>query len=62
MAAKERDVASARLQEARSAFNAAVAHANLGEPEKARPFALRALAHPEMKTLAEQLLARLGPS
>ncbi len=28
----------------------------------ARPFAQRALAHPEMKSLAEQLLARLGPS
>jgi len=59
-AAKERDIAAARLQEARSAYNAAVALANLGELDKARPFAGRAAAHPEMKNLAEQLLARLG--
>ena len=62
VAAKERDIAGARLQEARSAFNAAVAHANLGDLEKARPFAERAAAHPEMKRLAEELLARLGSS
>ena len=62
VAAKERDILKVQLQQARACYNAAVAHANLGEPGKARPFALRALAHPEMKSLAEQLLARLGPS
>ncbi len=62
VAAKERDILKVRLQQARSCYNAAVAHANLGEPGKARPFALRALTHPEMKSLAEQLLERLGPS
>jgi tetratricopeptide (TPR) repeat protein len=62
VAAKERDILKVQLQQARSCYNAAVAHANLGEPGKARPFAQRALAHPEMKSLAEQLLARLGPS
>ena len=62
VAAKEKDIAAARLQEARSAYNAGVAWANLGDTPRARPFAERAAAHPEMKTLAEQLLARLGPS
>ena len=62
VAAKEKDIAAARLQEARSAYNAGVAWANLGDAPRARPFAERAAAHPEMKTLADQLLARLGPS
>jgi len=62
IAAKERDVAAARLQEARSAYNAGVALANLGEPARARPFAERARTHPELKSFAEQLLARLGPA
>ena len=62
VAAKERDILKVQLQQARACYNAAVAYANLGEPGKARPFALRAVAHPEMKSLAEQLLARLGPS
>ncbi|HSP91571.1 MAG TPA: hypothetical protein VLN08_11715 [Vicinamibacterales bacterium] len=62
VAAKERDILKVQLQQARACYNAAVAHANLGEPGKARPFAERALANHEMKSLAEQLLARLGPS
>ena len=62
VAAKERDILKVRLQQARSAYNAGVALANLGDVARARPFAERALAHPELKTLAEQLLARLGPS
>lgn len=62
VAAKEKDIAAARLQEARSAYNAGVAWANLGDSARARPFADRAVAHPELKTLAGQLLARLGPS
>jgi tetratricopeptide (TPR) repeat protein len=62
VAAREKDIAAARLQEARSCYNAAVAYANLGDAAKARPFAERALTHPQMKPLAEQLLARLGAS
>ena len=62
VAAREKDIAAARLQEARSCYNAAVALANLGDIAKARPFAERAAAHPEMNSLAGQLLARLGPS
>jgi tetratricopeptide (TPR) repeat protein len=62
VAAKERDILKLRLQQARSCYNAAVAYANLGEAAKARPFAERAAMHPEMKSLADQLLARLGPS
>jgi tetratricopeptide (TPR) repeat protein len=62
VAAKERDIAAAQLQEARSAYNAGVAWANLGDAARARPFAARAAAHPDMKSLAGQLLARLGPS
>jgi tetratricopeptide (TPR) repeat protein len=62
VAARERDIAGARLQEARSSFNAAVACANLGDPEKARPFAERAAAHPELAAQAKALLERIGKS
>jgi tetratricopeptide (TPR) repeat protein len=62
VAAKERDIASARLQEARSAFNAAVAWANLGDPAKALPFAERAAAHPDLAAQATALLGRIGKS
>lgn len=59
IAAVERDIAAARLQEARSAFNAAAAHANLGALDKARPFAERASAHPGLADQAKALLARI---
>jgi tetratricopeptide (TPR) repeat protein len=62
IAAKERDMASARLQEARSAFNAAVALANLGDLDKARPCAERAAAHPDLAAQARALLDRIGRS
>jgi len=62
MAAKERDIASARLQEARSAFNAAVAHANLGDTATARPFAERAAGHPDLATQAKAILERIAKS
>jgi len=62
VAAREKDIAAARLQEARSCYNAAVAYANLGDAAKARPFGERALLHPDTRALAEQLLARLGRS
>jgi tetratricopeptide (TPR) repeat protein len=60
VAAKERDIAVLRLQQGRSAFNAAVALANQGHLDKARPFADRAAAHPELKDLVQPLLARLA--
>jgi tetratricopeptide (TPR) repeat protein len=59
-AAKERDIAAVRLQQGRSAFNAAVAWANLGDAAKARPLAERAAACPELKDLVEPLLARIA--
>jgi hypothetical protein len=60
VAAKERDIAALRLQQGRSAFNAAVALANQGLLDKARPFADRAAAHPELKELVQPLLTRLA--
>jgi predicted Zn-dependent protease len=62
IAAKERDIASARLQESRSAFNAAVACANLGDPARALPFAERAAAHPGLAAQAKALVDRIGKS
>jgi tetratricopeptide (TPR) repeat protein len=59
VAAKEKDILKVRLQQARSCFNAAVALANLGEVDKARPLAERAAAHPDLKDLVQPLLARL---
>ena len=60
VAAKEKDIAAARLQEARSAFNAGAALANLGDLEKARPCAERAAAHPELAAQAKTILDRSG--
>jgi tetratricopeptide (TPR) repeat protein len=62
VAAKEKDILKVRLQQARSCFNAAVALANLGDLEKARPFAERALAHPDLAAQARALLDRIGTS
>jgi len=56
VAAKEKDIAAARLQEARSCYNAAVAYANLGSAAQARPFAERAAAHPDLAKQARTLL------
>jgi tetratricopeptide (TPR) repeat protein len=58
-AAKERDILAVRLQQGRSAFNAAAAYLNLGEVAKARPLAERAAAHPALKELVAPLLTRL---
>jgi tetratricopeptide (TPR) repeat protein len=60
IAAREKDIAAARLQEARSSYNAAVAYANLGDVAKARPCAERAAAHPDLAGLAKALLDRIG--
>jgi tetratricopeptide (TPR) repeat protein len=60
VAAKERDILKVRLQQARSAYNAGVALANLGELEKARPFAERAAAHPDLAAQVKALLDRIG--
>ncbi len=62
LAAKEREMAGARLQEARSSFNAAVAHFNRGEGAAARPFAERAASHPALAEQAKALLDRIGKS
>jgi tetratricopeptide (TPR) repeat protein len=59
-AAKEGSIVAVRLQQGRSAFNAAVSWANLGDMAKARPLAERAAAHPALKELVEPLLARLA--
>lgn len=60
VAAKTRDIATVKLQQARSCFNAAVAYANLGDLQKARPLADRAAAHPDLKDAVQPLLARLA--
>jgi tetratricopeptide (TPR) repeat protein len=62
VAAKEKDIAAARLQEARSAYNAGVALANLGELQRARPFAERAATHPDLVAQANAILERIGKS
>jgi tetratricopeptide (TPR) repeat protein len=61
VAAKQKGIAALQSQQARAAYNAAVAYANLGDKEKARPLAERAAQHPDMAELARKLLARLQP-
>jgi len=61
VAAKEKGIAALQAQQARAAYNGAVAYANLGDKEKARPLAERAALHPDMAELAQKLLARLTP-
>jgi tetratricopeptide (TPR) repeat protein len=60
VAAKEREIAAARLQEARSAFHAGAALANLGDLEKACPFAECAVTHPALAAQARALLDRIS--
>jgi tetratricopeptide (TPR) repeat protein len=60
VAAKERDIATVKLQQARSCFNAAAAYVNLGDLAKARPLAERAATHPDLKDAVQPLLARLA--
>jgi len=59
VAAKQRGIAALQSQQARAAYNGAVAYANLGDKEKARALAARAAQHPDMADLAQKLLARL---
>jgi len=59
VAAKHKGIAALQSQQARAAYNGAVAYANLGDKEKARPLAERAAQHPDMADLAQKLLARL---
>ena len=61
VAAKQKGIAALQSQQARAAYNGAVAYANLGDKEKARPLAERAAQHPDMADLAQKLLARLEP-
>jgi hypothetical protein len=60
VAAKERDILKVRLQQARSSYNAAVAYANVGDLDKARPLAERAAAHPDLAAQARTVLDRIG--
>jgi len=57
--AKEKQVASAQAQQARAAYNGAVAYANLGDKDRARPLAEQASRYPDLADLAQKLLARL---
>jgi tetratricopeptide (TPR) repeat protein len=57
--AKQKGITALQSQQARAAYNGAVAYANLGDKEKARPLAERAAQHPDMADLAQKLLARL---
>jgi tetratricopeptide (TPR) repeat protein len=59
VAAKQKGISALQSQQARAAYNGAVAYANLGDKEKARPLAERAAQHPDMADLAQKLLARL---
>jgi hypothetical protein len=59
VAAKQKGIAALQSQQARAAYNRAVAYANLGDKEKARPLAERAAQHPDMAELAQKLLVRL---
>jgi len=47
------------IPRAEEEFRTAVAHANLGAPDKARPFAERAASHPKLADLAKALLDRI---
>jgi len=58
-AAKEKQIGVLQSQQARSAYNGAVAYANLGDKNRARPLAERAAQHPELADLAQKLLIRL---
>ena len=61
VAAKQKGIAALQSQQARAAYNGAVAYANLGDKEKARPLAERATQHPDLAELAQKLLALLKP-
>lgn len=58
-AAKYAQIEGILAQQARSWFNAAAAYVNSGQPDKARPLAERAAAHPVMAEQARALLERL---
>ncbi|MEW5981136.1 MAG: tetratricopeptide repeat protein [Acidobacteriota bacterium] len=59
VAAKERDITLLQSQQARSAYNAAVAYINAGDTEKCRPMAERAIRHPDFAAQARALLDKL---
>ena len=61
-AAKEKQVDALQAQQARAAYNGAVAYANLGDKAKARPLAERAARHPDMADAAQKLLILLATS
>jgi tetratricopeptide (TPR) repeat protein len=59
---KEKQIAGLQAQQQRSAFNAAVAYVNMGQPDQARPLAERAASLPELATQVKALLARISKS
>jgi tetratricopeptide (TPR) repeat protein len=59
VAAKERDITATQSQQARAAYNAAVAYMNAGDTFQCRPMAERAARHPEFANQAQALLAKL---
>ena len=59
VAGKEKLIAALQSLQARAAYNGAVAYANLGDKERARPLAERATQHPDMAEQAQKLLALL---
>lgn len=58
-AAQERDITTAQAQQARAAYNAAVAYMNAGDTFQCRPMAERAARHAEFANQAQALLAKL---
>lgn len=59
IAAKERDIVGMQSQQARAAYNAAVAFINSGDLLQCRPMAERAARHPDFANQAQALLAKL---
>lgn len=59
IASKERDITATQAQQARAAYNAAVAYANAGDALLCRPMAERAARHPEFANQAQAILARI---
>jgi tetratricopeptide (TPR) repeat protein len=59
IASKERDITATQSQQARAAYNAAVAYMNAGDTFQCRPMAERAARHPEFANQAQALLAKL---
>ncbi len=60
VAAKERQLATNALQQAKSTYNAAAGYFNAGDKETARALASKVVAPPDLAAAAARLLARIG--